>query len=165
MVSTLSFDTNGRTMMSLMPSELAAIHRSHALLACGSNCGVGPSEMVASILNLATASDPSAVLVAKANCGIPQYVNGAIQYNGTPELMATYACMAFDAGARIIGGCCGTTAEHLRVMRAALQRHTRGERPDAAAIESRLGTISNGARAQLQGLMDRASGAAPGSPW
>jgi len=162
-VSTLSFDTNGRTMMSLMPSELAAIHRSHGLLACGSNCGVGPSEMVASILNLATASDPSAVLVAKANCGIPQYVDGAIQYNGTPELMATYACMAFDAGARIIGGCCGTTAEHLRVMRAALQRHTRGERPDAAAIESRLGTISNGARAQLQGLMDRASGAAPGS--
>ena len=162
-VSTLSFDTNGRTMMSLTPAELAAIHKSHGLFACGSNCGVGPSELIASIVNLATASDASAVLVAKSNCGIPQYVDGAIRYNGTPELMATYACMAFDAGARIIGGCCGTTAEHLRAMRAALESHTRGEKPDAASIEARLGTISAGARAQLNGLMDRASGAAPGS--
>ena len=162
-VTTLSFDTNGRTMMSLTPGELAEIHRHHGLIACGSNCGVGPSELLASIVNLATAADPTAVLVAKGNCGIPQYVDGAIQYNGTPELMATYACMAFDAGARIIGGCCGTTPEHLKAMREALEHHTRGERPDAAAIESRLGTISTGARAQLRGLMDRASGAAPGS--
>jgi 5-methyltetrahydrofolate--homocysteine methyltransferase len=103
------------------------------------------------------------VLVAKGNCGIPQYVEGAIRYNGTPELMATYACMALDAGARIIGGCCGTTPEHVKAMREALERHAPGARPDTAAIESRLGTISTGARAQLQGLMDRASGAAPGS--
>jgi methionine synthase I (cobalamin-dependent) len=160
-VSTLSFDTNGRTMMSLTPHELAAIHRTHGLLACGSNCGVGPSELVASIVNLATASDPSAVLVAKSNCGLPQYVDGAIRYDGTPELMGTYACLAFDAGARIIGGCCGTTPDHLRAMRSALERHTRGTRPDAEMIEARLGTISNGARAQLKGLLDRASGASP----
>ena len=160
-VSTLSFDTNGRTMMSLTPSELAAIHRSHGLLACGSNCGIGPSELVASILNLATASEPSAVLVAKSNCGLPQYVDGAIRYDGTPELMGTYACLALDAGARIIGGCCGTTPAHLRAMRTALEQHTRGERPDAEMIEARLGTITNGARAQLKGLLDRVSGASP----
>src|SRR5271170_3726465 len=69
-VATLSFDTNGRTMMGITPSELAALHRKHALAACGSNCGTGPSELVACIVNLATASDPSAILVAKANCGI-----------------------------------------------------------------------------------------------
>jgi len=160
-VSTLSFDTNGRTMMSLTPSELAAIHRAHGLLACGSNCGTGPSELVASILNLATASEPSAVLVAKSNCGLPQYVDGAIHYDGTPELMGTYACLAFDAGARIIGGCCGTTPAHLRAMRTALEQHTQGARPDAEIIEARLGAISNGARAQLRGLLDRASGASP----
>ena len=164
-VCTLSFDTNGRSMMGISPSDFSEIEKSLSprLAACGSNCGVGPSELLASIVNLATAADPTAVLVAKGNCGIPQYVDGAIQYNGTPELMATYACMAFDAGARIIGGCCGTTPEHLKAMREALEHHTRGERPDAAAIESRLGTISTGARAQLRGLMDRASGAAPGS--
>ncbi len=160
-VGTLSFDTNGRTMMSLAPNELAAIHRGHGLLACGSNCGVGPSELVASIVNLATASDPAAVLVAKSNCGLPQYVDGAIHYDGTPELMGRYACLAHDAGARIIGGCCGTTPAHLRAMRAALEQHVHGPRPDAELIEARLGTISNGARAQLKGLLDRASGASP----
>ena len=87
-VATLSFDTNGRTMMGITPSELAALHRKHHLAACGSNCGTGPSELVACIINLATASDPTAVLVAKANCGIPQFVDGAIRFNGTPELMA-----------------------------------------------------------------------------
>ena len=150
-------------MMSLTPHDLAGIHHTHGLLASGSNCGVGPSELVASIVNLAKASDANAVLVAKANCGIPKYVEGEIRYDGTPELMADYARLALDAGARIIGGCCGTTPEHLRVMRAALEAHSRGESPDVDRIESRLGIISTGARAQLKGLMDRASGAAPGA--
>ncbi len=162
-VATLSFDTNGRTMMGITPSELADLHRRHGLAACGSNCGVGPSELVASIVNLATASDASSVLVAKANCGIPQFVDGAIRFSGTPELMARYACLALDAGARIIGGCCGTTPEHLRVMRRALEQHVRGSVPDLATIEAKLGTISTGASAQLRGDMDRLSGAAPGA--
>ena len=162
-VATLSFDTNGRTMMGITPSELAGLHRKHHLAACGSNCGVSPSELVASIVNLAAASDSGAVLVAKSNCGIPQYVDGAIHYNGTPELMGVYAGLALDAGARIIGGCCGTTPDHLKVMRRALESHVRGPKPDLAAIEARLGAISSGAAAQLRGEMDRLAGAAPGA--
>ena len=162
-VATLSFDTNGRTMMGVTPAELAGLHRKHALSACGSNCGIGPSELVACIVNLATASDPSAVLVAKANCGIPQFVNGEIQFSGTPELMAEYARLAVDAGARIIGGCCGTTPEHLRGMRLALEAHVRGPVPDLATIEARLGAITHGASAQLRGEHDRLAGAVPGA--
>lgn len=162
-VATLSFDTNGRTMMGITPSQLAGIHSKLHLAACGSNCGVSPSELVASIVNLAAASDPSAVLVAKANCGIPQYVDGAIRFNGTPELMAVYAQLALDAGARIIGGCCGTSPEHLRVMREALESHVRGPKPDLAVIEAKLGAISSGAAAQLRGELDRLAGAAPGA--
>jgi 5-methyltetrahydrofolate--homocysteine methyltransferase len=162
-VSTLSFDTNGRTMMSLTPAELAAIAREHHLAACGSNCGVGPSELVASILNLSTAADPDMVLVAKANCGIPQYVNGAIRYDGTPELMARYVDLAIDSGARIVGGCCGTSPEHLAAMRKALDAHVAGPRPDASVLEAALGQISTGARAQLGGNLDRAAGSASGA--
>jgi len=162
-VATLSFDTNGRTMMGITPSDLAGMERRHHLAACGSNCGVSPSELVASILNLATAADPAAILVAKANCGIPRYVDGAIRFDGTPELMAEYARLAIDAGARIIGGCCGTTPEHLRRMHQALESHVRGPKPDLAAIEARLGAISNGAMAQLRGELDRLAGAAPGA--
>src|SRR5580658_120883 len=162
-VATLSFDTNGRTMMGITPSELADLHRRHHLAACGSNCGVSPAELVASMVNLATASDPAAILVAKANCGIPQFVDGAIRFNGTPEMMAHYACLSLDAGARIIGGCCGTTPEHLRAMRQALESHVRGPKPDLATIESRLGAISTGATAQLRGDLSRLAGAAPGA--
>jgi 5-methyltetrahydrofolate--homocysteine methyltransferase len=161
-VTTLSFDTNGRTMMGLTPAELAGLSRRHHLAACGSNCGVGAAELVASIVNLAVA-DPSAILVAKANCGIPQYVDGEIRFNGTPQLMAEYARLAFDAGARIIGGCCGTTPEHLRAMRETLESHVRGPRPSIETIEARLGVLSAGATAQLRGNMDRQAGAAPGA--
>ena len=161
-VTTLSFDTNGRTMMGLTPAELAGLSRRHHLAACGSNCGVGAAELVASIVNLA-AADPSAILVAKANCGIPQYVDGEIRFNGTPQLMAEYARLAFDAGARIIGGCCGTTPEHLRAMRETLESHVRGPRPSIETIEARLGVLSAGATAQLRGNMDRQAGAAPGA--
>jgi methionine synthase I (cobalamin-dependent) len=162
-VATLSFDTNGRTMMGLTPAALAGISRSHGLQACGSNCGVSPSELIASILNLAAAADPQAILVAKSNCGIPRYFDGAIRFDGTPELMARYARLAFDAGARIIGGCCGTTPEHLKAMRTALETHVKGPKPDLATIEAALGPISNGANAQLKGQLDREAGAAPGA--
>ena len=162
-VTTLSFDTNGRTMMGITPAELAGLSQKHRLAGCGSNCGVGAAELVASIANLATAADPATVLVAKANCGIPQYVDGAIRFNGTPELMAEYARLALDAGARIIGGCCGTTPEHLRAMRQALQVHVRRPKPSIQAIEARLGALSAGATAQLRGEMDRQAGAAPGA--
>ncbi|HWG71891.1 MAG TPA: betaine--homocysteine S-methyltransferase [Steroidobacteraceae bacterium] len=162
-VATLSFDTNGRTMMGVTAPELAALHRKHGLAACGSNCGTGPSELVACIVNLATASEPTAILVAKANCGIPQFRDGQIRFDGTPELMAEYARLSLDAGARIIGGCCGTTPEHLRVMRAALESHVRGAKPDLATIESKLGAISTGATAQLRGEFSRQAGAAPGA--
>lgn len=162
-VTTLSFDTNGRTMMGITPAELAGLSHRHHLAACGSNCGVGAAELVASIVNLATAADPSAILVAKANCGIPQYVDGEIRFNGTPELMAEYARLALDAGARIIGGCCGTTPEHLRAMRQTLETHVRGPKPSAEMIEARLGALSAGATAQLRGEMGRQAGAAPGA--
>ena len=163
LVTTLSFDTNGRTMMGITPAELASLAQRHHLAACGSNCGVGAAELAASIANLAAAAAPSAILVAKANCGIPQYVDGAIRFNGTPELMAEYARVALDAGARIIGGCCGTTPEHLRAMRQALETHVRGPKPSIRTIEERLGVLSAGAAAQLRGEMDRQAGAAPGA--
>ena len=164
-VCTLSFDTNGRTMMGISPSDFAALEKTLVprLAACGTNCGVGASEVVACIHNLAAAAGPDVVLVAKGNCGIPQYVDGAICYNGTPELMAVYARMALDAGARIIGGCCGTSPKHLRAMRDALVAHTPAPSPELEQIVSALGEVSTGARAQWGGEQSRLGGAAPGA--
>ena len=152
-VCTLSFDTNGRTMMGLTPAQLAAL--AHSLspmpIAYGGNCGIGPSELMAVLLGLREAAGSGDVLVVKSNCGVPEYVDGEIVYQGTPALMADYARLAVDAGARIIGGCCGTTPDHIRVMRAALLDHEAGPAPDLAAIVARLGAISSGAEAQGRG--------------
>ena len=155
-VCTLSFDTNGSTMMGLSPGDFSRL--SHNLTirphAYGANCGLGPAETVCGILNLAKAAQHGDILVAKGNCGIPEYLDGVISYAGEPALMARYACLAFDAGARIIGGCCGTTFAHVRAMRTALDSYVRGlARPDAQTVSMALGEITKGARAQLEGKM------------
>ncbi len=148
MVCTLSFDTNGRTMIGITPAEFVALCRElgPSPAAYGTNCGVGPAEVVAGILALRGAAHDDDLLVAKANCGIPEFVDGAIRYGGTAELMADYACLAVDAGARIIGGCCGTTPEILRAMRDAIDAHARGEAPTLDTVEQRLGTLTAGAK-------------------
>ena len=184
---TVSIDTNGRTMMGLTASDVLQIARSTGTspVAVGTNCGVGAAEVVAAIVNYETArrgaatadatgvategadadtvADAAALpLVAKANCGIPQWRDGRIVYDGTPALMADYATLAIDAGARIVGGCCGTTAAHVAAMRAALDGHARGPSPDADTIVARLGEISQGARAQLDGDLSIRGGSASG---
>jgi methionine synthase I (cobalamin-dependent) len=147
-VSTLSFDTNGSTMMGVTPDGLtqACLALEPAPLAFGTNCGVGASEVVATILTMhAALGGDDANLVAKANCGIPEYRDGNIVYNGTPELMARYAVLAHEAGARIIGGCCGTTPEHVAVMKKALESTESGVRPTIEQVVAELGPISAGA--------------------
>ena len=142
-VTTMSFDTNGRTMMGITPTAFGAMTAALPVqpAAIGANCGVGASELIATVLGI-TAARPDAAVVAKGNCGIPQYVDGHIHYTGTPELMADYARIALDAGARIIGGCCGTSPEHLASMRKALEGHSKGERPSIELIEEKLGPVS-----------------------
>lgn len=156
-VTTMSFDTNGRTMMGITPKAFGALTASLATqpVAIGANCGVGASELVATVLGISQAR-PDATVVAKGNCGIPQYKEGHIHYTGTPELMADYARIALDAGAKIIGGCCGTSPDHLAAMRKSLETYTKGERPTVELIEQRLGPVSELAK----GIDTAAAGAA-----
>jgi len=148
-VATMTFDTNGRTMMGLAPD--AAIEFAHTLdaglVAFGSNCGIGPAALVDSLLGISGAADEGDVIVAKGNCGIPEYHDGHIHYSGTPEVMADYARLARDAGARIIGGCCGTSPVHLRAIVEALDGYEPGQRPSRADIEAKLGPLFAGADA------------------
>jgi 5-methyltetrahydrofolate--homocysteine methyltransferase len=127
-------------------------------LACGTNCGIGAAEVVTAILRMTQATNadrdgaaPAPILVAKANCGIPEYIGGQIVYNGTPELMAEYARLARAAGATIIGGCCGTTADHVRAMRRALEEAGPEPRPSIETVVERLGVVTDGMRAQVSG--------------
>ncbi|MDC0948404.1 betaine--homocysteine S-methyltransferase [Gammaproteobacteria bacterium] len=149
---TLSFDTNGGTMMGIGPGQLHDLAEALPVkpTGFGTNCGVGAAEVVAAIL-LARRNNPDAILVAKANCGIPKFVDGAIRYDGTPELMARYAVLVRDCGASIIGGCCGTTPDHLKSMREALDTIPRGDAPTLEQIEAEIGPVSAGLKAMLTG--------------
>lgn len=152
-VCTMSFDTNGSTMMGLTPGDFAKACGAlpAAPAAFGTNCGIGAAEVVACVLETAKAAPPESVLVAKANCGVPEYVDGALRYAGSPELMADYARLVRDAGARIIGGCCGTTPAHIQAMRSALEAHIAGARPEVSAVVERLGGVSRGAHDRCLG--------------
>ena len=111
-------------------------------IAFGANCGVGASDLLRTVLGFAAAG-PERPIIAKGNAGIPKYHDGHIHYDGTPELMGEYAVLARDAGATIIGGCCGTMPEHLAAMRRALEERPRGERPTLEVIAERLGGFSS----------------------
>jgi 5-methyltetrahydrofolate--homocysteine methyltransferase len=139
---TASFDTAGRTMMGLSPAGLIEFAASLVPkpVAIGSNCGVGAADLVVSVLGMMQAV-PTMPLIAKANAGIPVIGASGAVYSGTQEIMARYAELAIDAGARIIGGCCGTTPAHLAAMRRAIDTHCAGPRPEFDVIVAALGAL------------------------
>jgi 5-methyltetrahydrofolate--homocysteine methyltransferase len=141
---TMSFDTAGRTMMGLTSAAMVELVRGlpNAPLAFGANCGVGASDLLRTVLGF-VAAGPEQPIIAKGNAGIPKFHDGHIHYDGTPDLMADYAVLARDAGAIIIGGCCGTMPDHLRAMRKALETRPRGPRPTLEDIAARIGGFSS----------------------
>ncbi len=142
--ATMSFDTNGRTMMGLTPENALLLARSMAPAPAGfgANCGIGPAQLLATLLGFGRLARSDEVIIAKANCGIPEYRDGTIRYTGTEAVMADYAVLARDAGARIIGGCCGTAGTHLAAMRRALDATEAGPLPDIDRIERLLGPVT-----------------------
>jgi 5-methyltetrahydrofolate--homocysteine methyltransferase len=131
-------------MMGLHPKDIHGVTAAcrQQPVAVGANCGVGAPDILSSLLDMSEAN-PDAILIVKGNCGIPEFQGERIVYSGTPSLMAEYARLAIDAGAAVIGGCCGTTCEHLRAMRKAVDGHRRGPRPTLDDIVRRVGPLRN----------------------
>jgi 5-methyltetrahydrofolate--homocysteine methyltransferase len=118
-IATMSFDTRGHTMMGVTPEQAAAAMLEAGAAAVGGNCGNGPEELIP-VLDRMRAAFPDALLVAKGNVGQPQLVGMTVAYETTPEMMADFAKRFRDAGANIIGACCGSTPPHLQAMAEAL---------------------------------------------
>jgi 5-methyltetrahydrofolate--homocysteine methyltransferase len=138
----MSFEPGGRSVMGVSPPQLATLidRLPCPPLAYGANCGTGPAELLM-VLSGFAASGNELPLIAKPNAGVPRYQDGGLIYDATPEVMAEFAVLARDLGVRIIGGCCGTTPEHLSAMRAALQSRPQGARPSPEAISSRIAAL------------------------
>ena len=100
----------------------------------GCNCSVGPVAMLDAMERVRAAT--SLPIAAQPNAGIPRSVEGRNIYLCSPEYMASYARKFVAAGVRLVGGCCGTTPEHIRVMKAALRVGEARGRAAAAHVTS-----------------------------
>lgn len=140
LVTTMSFDTHGKTMMGVAPARLAEWWRENgsSIAAIGSNCGVGPADVVRAVAEIRE-SEGDIVVVAKANCGVPQMIEGTLWYPTASEGMTDYARLALDAGARIVGACCGSVPAHISQIRAVVDSYQPAERLDHDKVDSLLG--------------------------
>lgn len=118
-ITTMSFDTRGRTMMGVQPGTAAKALWGMGVLAIGANCGRTLSETLTAVTEMHQAV-PEATLVAKPNAGLPHLDNGELVYDVTPEVMSDYALKFAGLGVRMMGGCCGSTPDHIRAIAAAL---------------------------------------------
>jgi 5-methyltetrahydrofolate--homocysteine methyltransferase len=119
LVCTMTFDHKLHTMMGVSPQTAAETLNNWTVEAMGANCGTGPDEME-KVLEQIKEALPEAVLVAQPNAGLPRLVQRRTQYDATPEIMAHYALRYAELGVKIIGGCCGTTPQHIAAMARAL---------------------------------------------
>jgi len=140
---TASFDTQGRTMMGVTPKDFleTCMGLQKTPIAVGTNCGIGPAQTVAAVLEMEKAANGSVPIVAKANCGVPEWEGAKIVYSASPEQMYTYARIARDAGATVIGGCCGTRPLHIQKICESLENYHPSGTPSFTEIEERLGEV------------------------
>ena len=102
-------------MMGVTPAEALRELRALEVVALGANCGNGLADIIG-VIEAMQAVDPNMLLIAKSNAGVPHWVDNELSYDGTPELMASYANLVHLLGAKLIGGCCGSSPAHIAAM-------------------------------------------------
>lgn len=117
---TMSFDTNYHTMMGVSPSDAVRTLAEWGVDVVGANCGTGPEEADVIMTDMALNRPDNLSLMVYCNAGLPEFIDGEIKYSATPDRMAEYAISMRNIGINIIGGCCGSTPEHIGAMHKAL---------------------------------------------
>jgi 5-methyltetrahydrofolate--homocysteine methyltransferase len=110
-----------RTMMGASPEELVNVAKAEGAHIVGSNCGNGVAGMIGIVKEI-RGCDPVIPIMIQANAGIPELIDGKTVFRESPQHMASYVDELVKAGANIIGGCCGTTPEHIEAMEAAIRK-------------------------------------------
>lgn len=115
-VAQVTFTTEGSTFFGSTPAEMVQKILPLDVEVIGANCSVGPQKMLEVIEQLAELGVP--YIAAQPNAGLPRYYGGRFIYLSSPDYFAEYARLFARVGVRIIGGCCGTTPEHIRKVAA-----------------------------------------------
>jgi 5-methyltetrahydrofolate--homocysteine methyltransferase len=137
LVVSFSFDKGTHTMMVLSPTDVVAAVESLGIAALGANCGRLLKDTDAIITEFLAAGSGIPLWV-KPNAGVPRIVGDAVVYEANPETLAQHILGYADQGARIVGGCCGTTPDHIVAITCAVG-HASGvhERSTARSVPAR----------------------------
>jgi methionine synthase / methylenetetrahydrofolate reductase(NADPH) len=136
-VAQLTFDEDAETLAGVSAREAVGRLEALGVAAVGANCGVGPQAALAALAEMRGGADGLA-LTAQPNVGLPSRSGGRILYpNATPDYFAEFAAQARNLGARIIGGCCGTTPAQIAAIRAAVEQE-REPRVSMLAVEREI---------------------------
>jgi homocysteine S-methyltransferase len=141
-VAQMTTEDDGSSLDGAPPETFAPALEASGAEVIGVNCSVGPAAMLETVERMARLTH--ARLAAQPNAGRPRDVDGRNLYLGSPEYMASYARRFVTAGVRLVGGCCGTTPEHIRQMKAAVRAMEKvpGSHPS---------TIAQGAPSAVEG--------------
>lgn len=129
----MTFNSDGKTLFGSTPEASLVVLQSLGVDAVGINCSTGPQEMV----KLVERMIPYAKIpvFAKPNNGMPELIDGETKYTMTPDEFSTYGRMLVDAGARAVGGCCGSTPKHIEALKKKVRN---AEVPTCQAINMRV---------------------------
>jgi 5-methyltetrahydrofolate--homocysteine methyltransferase len=121
LVVSYSFDQGTKTMMGLSPTQVVEAFAPLGVAAIGANCGKSLADTDVIVDELLAAADGLPLWV-KPNAGVPRMVRDAVVYDAGPDDLAAHVAGYVAGGARIVGGCCGSTPEHIAAIAAALGR-------------------------------------------
>ncbi len=133
----MSFDTAGRTMMGVTGTMAGELATRLEIDAIGANCGANLIDTENAVREIRAAVGDMLV-ISKGNAGIPEWHGDELRYDGTPDIMAAYAHRAREIGAQLIGGCCGSSSEHVAHMRAVLDGVQPVPEIEEVKVETRL---------------------------
>lgn len=139
-VAQMAIDMSGNTLYGTSPEIIASRLESWGADVVGLNCSVGPQTILNAVEKMRAAT--SKRISAQPNAGLPREVDGRKMYMCSPEYMAKYARRLIQAGVKFIGGCCGTTPEHIKLIANAVHASSPGRtRIDTFAVTERPANI------------------------
>src|SRR5438105_6900486 len=119
-VAQMTIEDDGNSLDGTPPEQFAPEMQRRGADVVGVNCSIGPAHMLETVERMATVT--RARLSAQPNAGRPRDIEGRNIYLSSPEYLASYARRFAQQGVRLVGGCCGTTPEHIRQMKAAIKQ-------------------------------------------
>ncbi len=123
-IATLTFNRDDRTLLGDTAAHVADALMNTGADVIGVNCSTGPAQLLR-LISIMRSIAPAQKLAVYPNAGWPEQVGGRMVYPATPEYFGEYALAFAEAGASVIGGCCGTTSAHIKAMREALDDEAR----------------------------------------